>query len=65
MAGTTYAVGAVASVQFGAAFAVTLFPVVGTVGTLTLRFVGAALVVLGADPAVAGALDRARAAHGG
>ena len=45
-AGTAFAVSAAASVQFGAALAVTLFPLVGTVGTVSLRFVGAGLILV-------------------
>jgi inner membrane transporter RhtA len=45
-AGTAFAVSAATSVQFGAALAVTLFPLVGTVGTLSLRFLGAGLVLV-------------------
>ncbi len=45
LAGTALAVSAATSVQFGAAVAVTLFPLVGPVGTVSLRFAGAALVL--------------------
>src|SRR4051812_33512169 len=45
-AGTALAVSAVCSVQLGAAVAVTLFASAGVVGTLSLRFTGAALVLL-------------------
>ena len=44
--GTALAATSVASVQFGAALAVTLFPVLGPVGTVSLRFVGAATVLV-------------------
>ena len=44
-AGTALAVTSVASVQFGAAFATQLFGRVGPVGTVSLRLVGAALVL--------------------
>jgi inner membrane transporter RhtA len=44
--GTALAVSAATSVQFGAALAVTLFPMVGPVGTVSLRFLGAALVLV-------------------
>jgi inner membrane transporter RhtA len=45
-AGTALAVTAVCSVQLGAAVAVTLLPAAGVVGTVSLRFTGAALVLL-------------------
>lgn len=45
VAGTGLAVASVASVQFGAALASTLFPVVGPVGTVSLRLTVAALVL--------------------
>ena len=45
-AGTAFAVAAAASVQFGAAVAATLFPLVGPVGTVSLRFTGAAVVLV-------------------
>jgi inner membrane transporter RhtA len=45
-AGTALAVAAVCSVQLGAAVAVTLLPAAGVVGTVSLRFTGAALVLL-------------------
>ena len=45
-AGTVFAVSAAASVQFGAALAATLFPLVGPVGTVSLRFTGAAVVLV-------------------
>ena len=49
--GTALAVTSTASVQFGAALATTLFALVGPVGTVSLRFLGAALVlVLGTRP---------------
>ena len=44
--GTVCAVSAATSVQFGAALAATLFPLVGPVGTVSLRFLGAALVLV-------------------
>jgi len=44
--GTALAVSAATSVQFGAALAATLFPLVGPVGTVSLRFLGAAAVLL-------------------
>ena len=44
-AGTGLAVASVASVQFGAALASTLFPVVGPIGTVSLRLTFAALVL--------------------
>jgi inner membrane transporter RhtA len=44
--GTALAVSAATSVQFGAALAVTLFPLVGPVGTVSLRFLGASLVLV-------------------
>ena len=44
--GTVLAVSAASSVQLGAAVAVTLFPLLGTVGTLSLRFLGAAVVLV-------------------
>jgi inner membrane transporter RhtA len=44
--GTALAVSSATSVQFGAALAVTLFPMVGPVGTVSLRFLGAALVLV-------------------
>jgi inner membrane transporter RhtA len=44
--GTALAVSSATSVQFGAAVAATLFPLVGPVGTVSLRFLGAALVLL-------------------
>jgi inner membrane transporter RhtA len=44
--GTACAVSAVASVQLGAAFAATLFDQTGVLGTVSLRFVGAALVLV-------------------
>lgn len=43
--GTTLAVSAVASVQLGAALAATLFPTAGVLGTVSLRFTGAAVVL--------------------
>ncbi|MEP7088868.1 MAG: EamA family transporter [Nocardioidaceae bacterium] len=46
LAGTALAVSASASVQLGAAIAATLFPLVGTVGTVSLRFGAAAVVLL-------------------
>ena len=45
VAGTGLAVASVASVQFGAALASTLFPVVGPVGTVALRLAVAAVVL--------------------
>lgn len=45
VAGTGLAVSSVASVQFGAALASTLFPVVGPVGTVSLRLTVAAIVL--------------------
>src|SRR4051812_10880497 len=45
VAGTGLAVASVASVQFGAALASTLFPIVGPVGTVSLRLTVAALVL--------------------
>jgi inner membrane transporter RhtA len=45
-AGTALAVTSVASVQFGAALAATLFPLVGPLGTVSLRLIGASLVLL-------------------
>jgi inner membrane transporter RhtA len=45
-AGTVFAVSAATSVQFGAGLAATLFPLVGPIGTVSLRFVGAAVVLL-------------------
>jgi inner membrane transporter RhtA len=44
--GTVCAVSSATSVQFGAALAATLFPLVGTVGTVSLRFLGAAVVLV-------------------
>ena len=44
--GTVCAVSAATSVQFGAALAATLFPLIGPVGTVSLRFLGAALVLV-------------------
>ena len=44
--GTALAVTSVASVQFGAALATTLFTLVGPVGTVSLRFLGAAVVLV-------------------
>jgi inner membrane transporter RhtA len=44
--GTALAVTAATSVQFGAALATTLFPLVGPTGTVALRFVGAAVVLV-------------------
>jgi inner membrane transporter RhtA len=44
--GTGLAVTAAASVQLGAAVAATLFPRVGTLGTVSLRFTAAALVLV-------------------
>lgn len=44
--GTALAVSAATSVQFGAALAVTLFPLVGPVGTVSLRLLGAAIVLV-------------------
>jgi inner membrane transporter RhtA len=44
--GTALACTSVISVQFGAALAATLFSAVGAVGTVSLRFVGAALALL-------------------
>jgi inner membrane transporter RhtA len=44
--GTALAVSGATSVQFGAALAVTLFPLVGPVGTVSLRFLGAALLMV-------------------
>jgi inner membrane transporter RhtA len=43
--GTALAVTSVASVQFGAALAATLFPVAGPLGTVSLRLAGAAAVL--------------------
>ncbi|MET3806791.1 inner membrane transporter RhtA [Nakamurella sp. UYEF19] len=43
--GTTMAVSSVGSVQFGAAIAATLFPVIGPIGTVTLRLLVAAVVL--------------------
>lgn len=43
--GTTMAVASVGSVQFGAALAATLFPAIGPIGTVTLRLLGAAVVL--------------------
>jgi inner membrane transporter RhtA len=43
--GTVLAVSAATSVQFGAALAATLFPLIGPVGTVCLRFAGAAVVL--------------------
>jgi len=43
--GTACAVSAATSVQFGAAVATTLFPLVGTAGTVALRFLGASVVL--------------------
>jgi inner membrane transporter RhtA len=45
-AGAVLAVSAATSVQFGAALAATLFPLVGPIGTVSLRFLGAAAVLL-------------------
>lgn len=44
--GTALAVSSATSVQFGAALAVTLLPLVGPVGTVSLRFLGAAVVLV-------------------
>ncbi len=44
--GSVLAVSAATSVQFGAALAATLFPLVGPIGTVWLRFLGAAVVLL-------------------
>lgn len=44
--GTGLAVTSVASVQFGAAFAAKLFPLIGPVGTVTLRLLGGAFVLM-------------------
>lgn len=44
--GAVLAVSSATSVQFGAAVAATLFPLVGPVGTVSLRFLGAALVLV-------------------
>lgn len=44
--GSVLAVSAAASVQFGAALAATLFPLIGPVGTVSLRFLGAAVVLV-------------------
>lgn len=44
--GTGLVVASVASVQFGAAVAAKLFPLVGPLGTVTLRLIGAALVLV-------------------
>ena len=44
--GAGLAIGSVTSVQFGAAFAATLFPLIGPVGTVTLRLLGASVVML-------------------
>jgi inner membrane transporter RhtA len=44
--GMGLAVTSVASVQFGAALAATLFPLVGPLGTVSLRFAGASLVMV-------------------
>ncbi len=44
--GTVLAVTSVGSVQFGAALATELFPRVGPLGTVTLRLIGGALVLL-------------------
>jgi inner membrane transporter RhtA len=44
--GTALAVTSVASVQFGAALAATLFPLVGPLGTVSLRLVGGSLALL-------------------
>jgi inner membrane transporter RhtA len=43
--GTGLAVTSVASVQFGAALAAKLFPLVGPLGTVSLRLIGAAIVL--------------------
>ncbi len=43
--GSALAVASVGSVQFGAALAATLFPRIGPLGTVTLRLVGATLVL--------------------
>ena len=45
-AGTALAVSAATSVQFGAALAATLLPLLGPTGTVSLRFVGAATVLV-------------------
>jgi inner membrane transporter RhtA len=45
--GTALAVSSLVSCQFGAAFAATLFPAVGPVGAVSLRLVGAAVVLVG------------------
>jgi inner membrane transporter RhtA len=44
--GTVCAVSAATSVQFGAAMAATLFPFIGPVGTVSLRFLGAAAILV-------------------
>jgi inner membrane transporter RhtA len=44
--GTVCAVAAATSVQFGAALAATLFSLIGPVGTVSLRFLGAAVVLV-------------------
>ena len=44
--GTVCAVSAATSVQFGAAMAATLFPFIGPVGTVSLRFLGAAVILV-------------------
>jgi inner membrane transporter RhtA len=44
--GTALVVSSIASVQFGAALAAKLFPLIGPLGTVTLRLIGASLVLL-------------------
>jgi inner membrane transporter RhtA len=44
--GTALAVASVASLQFGAALAVTLFPAAGPLGTVSLRLIGGAAVLV-------------------
>jgi inner membrane transporter RhtA len=44
--GTALAVASVASVQFGAALAVTLFPAAGPLGTVSLRLIGGAVALV-------------------
>ncbi|GAA0259521.1 hypothetical protein GCM10009539_51150 [Cryptosporangium japonicum] len=57
--GVGLALAGVCSLQFGAALAATLFPVLGALGTVSARLVGAA-VALGAAAVIAGRLRRAR-----
>jgi inner membrane transporter RhtA len=45
-AGTALVITSVASVQFGAALAAKLFPLIGPLGTVTLRLIGACVVLL-------------------